>query len=614
MGIFGEIKERRLMPLMGAYLVTGFVALEGVDQLVSYEILPVIAYKIALVFYVFGIPGSLTIAWFHGAKGRQDTPKAEILIQAVLFVFAVIISVIVVRNDAKEQAVAAASLASGLEADQVAVLYFEDFSAGGDLGYVADGITEALIDELSQVRSLDVVSRNGVEPYRGSDISIDSIAQALEVGSVIRGTVDESRDGLRVTTVLVDGFTGADLDRSVVTIPSDDFLSARDSVAAQVSLLLRERLGEEVQLRGLKAGTESVEAWSFVQRSERLISQAEDLRNNDDLEGALATFAAADSLLDLAETADPSWARPPAMRAHAAFRSAFFIATGTGDLEAASAIIDGGMAHAERAIELDPRSAYAVEQRGALRYLLYLLDLSTDTDDAERLLTAAQGDLETAADLDPTLATAYSMLSHLQYNRNDMVAVVLNARRAYEEDAYLRDANRILERLFWAHYDLEQFRDARTWCTEGAERFPDDHVFDECQLWLMLSSGGEPDVDAAWAHRDRFVTQAPASIRPYQERLGNLLVAGVLRQAGLQDSAEAMFERGASDEDIDPLADLWMYQAAIRSTTGDLEGAVEYLSRYLAANPTEDLGDEGQLHWWWKKLRNEPGFEDLNRR
>ncbi len=78
----------------------------------------------------------------------------------------------------------------------------------------------------------------------------------------------------------------------------------------------------------------------------------------------------------------------------------------------------------------------------------------------------------------------------------------------------------------------------------------------------MLSSGGEPDVDAAWAHRDRFVTQAPASIRPYQERLGNLLVAGVLWQAGLQDSAEAMFERGASDEDIDPLADLWMYQAA----------------------------------------------------
>ena len=614
MSIFGEIKERRLLPFMGAYLVSGFVVLEGVDQLVSYEILPVIAYKIALVFYVFGIPGSLTIAWFHGAKGRQSTPKAEILIQAVLFVLALVVSVVVVRNDIQEQELSAASLASGLEADQIAVLYFEDFSSGGDLGYVADGITEGLIEELSQVRSLNVVSENGVETFRGADIPIDSIARTLGVGTVIRGTVDESRDGLRVTTVLVDGFTGSDIDRNVVTISGDDFLSARDSVAGQVSLLLRERLGEEVQLRGLKAGTESVEAWSFVQRAERLIAQAEDLRNEDDLDGALSNLAASDSLLITAETADPAWSRPPALRGHAAFRSAFFTATGTGDLEAAAAIIDGGLEHAERAIELDPRSAYAVEQRGALRYLLFLLDLSADSDESDRLLSAAQEDLETAADLDPTLATAYSMLSHLQYNRNDMVAVVLNARRAYEEDAYLRDANRILERLFWAHYDLEQLRDARTWCSEGEARFPDDHVFEECQLWLMLSSGGDVDVDQAWARRDRFVSQAPASIRPYQERLGNLLVAGVLRQAGLQDSAEAMFERGASDEEIDPLADLWMYQAAIRSTTGDPGGAVEYLRRWLAANPTADIGDEGELHWWWKKLRDEPGFEELDRR
>jgi len=614
MGIFREIKERRLLPFMGAYLVTGFVALEGVDQLVSYEILPVIAYRIALIFYLFGIPGSLTIAWFHGAKGRQDVPKAEISIQGILLVAAIILSVITVRNARMEEEMAAAALASGLESDRIAVLYFEDFSSGGELGYVADGITEALIDELSAVRSLNVVSKNGVEPFRGTDTPIDSIARALNVGSVIRGTVDETRSGLRVTTILVDGFTGADLERNVDEIPSEDFLAARDSVAASVALLLRERLGEEVQLQGLKAGTESVEAWSFVQRAERLISQAEDLRNGDDLDGALARLVEADSLLDQAESADPAWVRPPAMRAHAAFRRAFFTATGTGDLEAASAIIDAGREEAERAIRLESRNAYALEQRGALNYLLYLLDLSTDNEEAARLLESAQDDLESAVDIDPTLATAYSMLSHLHYNRSDMVPVVLNARRAYEEDAYLRDANRILERLFWAHYDMEQFRDARSWCTEGAERFPEDHVFEECQLWLMLLSDTDVDVDRAWELRDQFVARAPQSIRDYNDRLGNLLVGGVLRQAGLQDSAEAMFARGGSNESVDPLADLLMYQAAIRSTTGDLDGAVEYLSRWLAANPSAELGTEGNLHWWWRKLRNEPGFEELERR
>ena len=62
MRLLREIKKRRLLPLMGAYLVTGFVALEGVDQIISYEILPAFAYPITLVLYLFGIPSSLVFA------------------------------------------------------------------------------------------------------------------------------------------------------------------------------------------------------------------------------------------------------------------------------------------------------------------------------------------------------------------------------------------------------------------------------------------------------------------------------------------------------------------------------------------------------------------------
>ena len=86
MSLLAEIKERRLLPLMGAYMVSGFVALEGVDQLISNDILPTIAYRIALVIYLFGAPGSLTIAWFHGAKGRQKTSRAEIILPSILAV------------------------------------------------------------------------------------------------------------------------------------------------------------------------------------------------------------------------------------------------------------------------------------------------------------------------------------------------------------------------------------------------------------------------------------------------------------------------------------------------------------------------------------------------
>jgi TolB-like protein len=595
---------------MGAYLVSGFVALEGVDQLVSYEILTPLWYRIALIVYLFGVPGSLTIAWFHGAKGQQRVPTSEIVIHVILAVLSLTSVALVVRSHLQETRLAEAAAASGLEATSLAVLYFEDLS-GGELEYVADGLTESLIDRLSEVRSLDVVSKNAVAPYRGTGVSPDSVARVLGVGSLIRGSVETDGDELRITARLVDGLSGADIDRRVFGIPTGEYLLAGDSLAENVARILRRRLGEEVRVREIRAGTGSVEAWSLTQRAQRLLERAEDQQNAGELDAALSSLAAADTLLGAAEAADGTWARPPAMRARLAFRQAYFVAVGAGDFDEAGAIIEAGLPHAEQAVGLDAGDAYAIEQRGSLRYLLYLLDLTPDAAASERMLDAAQADLEAAVAADPTLATAYSLLSHLFYQRLDNVSVVLNARRAYEEDAYLRDADRILGRLFWAHYDLEQFRDARTWCDEGSRRFPDNYGFAECHLWLLVAPTADPAVDDAIEHRNLLAQLAPESERPYQQRLGDLLVAGVLRKANLPDSAEVLFARGAGNEEIDPQQDLLGYEAAIRAITGDPDRAIQIYRRYLAANPNEALSLERGLHWWWRGLNGRPGFEDL---
>lgn len=610
MRLLDEIRERRLLPLMGAYLVSGFVALEGVDQLVSYEILTPVWYRIALVVYLYGVPGSLTIAWFHGAKGQQRAPKSEIVIQGILAVLALGSVGLVVRNHLAEARLAEAAAATGLEATSIAVLYFDDLS-GGELEYVADGLTESLIERLSTVRSLDVVSKNAVSPYRGSGVEPDSVARALGVGSLIRGSVEPEGDELRITARLVDGLSGADIDRRVFEIPTGEYLLAGDSLAENVARILRRRLGEEVRLREIRAGTESVEAWSLSQRAQRLLDRAEEEADAGEVGAALSSLSAADSLLSTAESADSDWPRPPGMRARRAFREAYFVAVGEGDFDRAGTIIESGIPHADRALELNSASAYALEQRGSLRYLMYLLDLTPDPEAAARILDEAESDLEAAVEADPTLATAYNVLSHLAYQRGDNVSVVLHARRAYEEDAYLRDADRILGRLFWAHYDLEQFRDARTWCDEGARRFPDLMGFAECHLWLLVAPTSEPTVEEAVEQRNRLSALAPESERPYQERLGDLLVAGVLRRAGLEDSAEVLFARGAGNEEIDPVQNLVGYEAAIRAITGDPDRAVQLYRRYLAANPQETLSLDGGLHWWWRGLVGRPGFEDL---
>src|SRR5437667_117724 len=181
----------------------------------------------------------------------------------------------------------ATSASGALDPRRVAVLYFGDLSPDSSLRYLADGLTEALIDKLSQVRTLHVISRNGVLPFRHSDLPRDSIARAVGAGTLVEGSVDPVRDRVRVTVRLVDGSSGADLlRRASFEEPVGNLLLIRDTLATEVARVLREQLGEEVRLREERAGTSSTEAWSLAQQSEPGRKHADVLVQPNDLRGA----------------------------------------------------------------------------------------------------------------------------------------------------------------------------------------------------------------------------------------------------------------------------------------------------------------------------------------
>src|SRR2546425_3059470 len=191
----------------------------------------------------------------------------------------------------------------GLDRNRVAVLYFNDESHDSSLGYLADGLTEALIDQLRGIRALDVVSRSGVAPFRGRDIARDSIARALAAGTLVEGDVENLGSRVRVTVRLVDGPSGADIRRQTFELPAAAGLAIRDSLARQAALSLRERLGDEIRLRGERAATTSEQAWTLVQRAERA-------RKGGEAGTSGAAYNHADSLLGAAEPPDPQWAEP----------------------------------------------------------------------------------------------------------------------------------------------------------------------------------------------------------------------------------------------------------------------------------------------------------------
>ncbi|MFL5577011.1 MAG: protein kinase domain-containing protein [Gemmatimonadaceae bacterium] len=512
------------------------------------------------------------------------------------------------------KATAAASYAAGaLDPRHVAVLYFEDESRDGSLGYLADGLTEALIGELSRAQALDVVSANGVARHRGADVADDaardSLAKALGVGTIVRGSVEPAGRGYRVVVRLTDAESGADYQRLSFDQPPERLVEMRDSLVASVAALLRERLGQEIVLRQQRAGTQSADAWAFVQRAERARKEAQGLLADDDAAGAARRFAAADSVLARAEALDPRWAEPPILRGGLALQQAK-VAT---EPATVSRLIAAGRADAERALALDARSADALELRGSLDYLRFLRHLEPDPTAARRLLSGAEADLKAAVEIAPSHANAWQVLSHLYAQIPDFTRVKLAAQRAYEEDAYLAAAPDVIWRLYTASYELEQLGDAEHWCEEGRRRFAANPRFTECRLWILTMRDAPPDVAAAWSTVDALRAMTPRAAWELGGRRYRMAAAAVIARANLPDSARHVLVAARAGRDVDPEHELESVEAFVRGLLGDKDEAFRLLRAYYAANPEHVVSAANDNAYWWRTLRDDPRYKEFRR-
>jgi eukaryotic-like serine/threonine-protein kinase len=501
--------------------------------------------------------------------------------------------------------------AGGLDRTTVAVLYFEDRSRGGELGYLADGLTEGLIGALHEVRELKVISASGSGQYRGSSLALDSIARALGAGTLVRGSVEQAGANVRVTVRLVEGNTGADFGEGAsIERPASEALTLVDSLVQQVAGLVRTRLGEGIRVREQQQGTHNADAWVLVQRAERSRKLMDSAASAGDSMAVARFSASADSLLALAERADARWADPTRMRGLIAYRrSRLYV----GDPSAAGRWIQAGLGHVGRALSNAPRDPDALELRGNLRYWRWLLGLEADPVRGKALLDSAKADLELATTINPAQAGAWATLSHLYYNDEGSTLSDVNiaARRALEEDAFLSNADVVLQRLFFSSYDLGQFPQADQWCRDGHRRFPANPKFLECQLWVLTTSAKTPDPALAHTLADSLAKVSPERERAFARLQSNLLVAAVLARAGRSDSASALARVSTGDPVVDPSRDLTHVAAFVYTLLGDTTRAVSQLKTYLAANPTHRQGLADDPGWWFRPIAAAPAFRQL---
>ena len=498
--------------------------------------------------------------------------------------------------------------ARGPDPSSIAVLYFDDRSADGDLAFLASGITEALISELSQIKTLKVISRNGVAPYRGAAVTPDSIGRALGIGSLVEGTVAEADGELLVTVSMVNPATGEEVGNTRIRRPRQEIFDLQDSVVTEVAIFLRKALGQEVQLRGAQAGTRNAAAWELFQQAHQTADGVDALVAAGDASAATRELLRADSTLAAAERADARWSRPPTERGWLIYRRWRLPGESGGDPQT---LLDEGMAHAERALALNAQSADALELRGTLRYFAWLLNMAPAGDSAAALLASAEADLRAAVTASPVQAQAWSSLSHLLLARSETAEAKLAAQRAYEADPYLQSADLVLWRLFYAALELEDARESERWCKVGGERFPADPRFVECRLWLYALPGAKPDVESAWRLQEEYASTGPPEEREVRVRTGRMLTAMALARAGLADSARAVVRGTETGADIDPSRDLALMAAFVHAMLDDRDATLQQLGIYLAVNPQQRAGMATDQSWWFRSLRTDPRFRQL---
>jgi eukaryotic-like serine/threonine-protein kinase len=486
------------------------------------------------------------------------------------------------------------SRAGAVDPTHIAVLYFDTESPDTSLKWVANGLTQDLIDQLGRVEALSVISANGVRPYRDHPASPDSIAAALAVGTLVSGTLAGSLERPRVTVRLIEP-TGRQVDSKVIQGKGGDILTLRGEMAQQVATFLRERLGREIRLRERGSGG-NAQAWVQVRRAEELREDARALYAADDTAAAQRTLDRADSLLGQAERLDSRWVDPIVLRGWVAADRIDLAEARTEPAIARWAPL--GTALAERALTMVPGYAPALELRGSVRFMQWLYSNPAQWAD----VAAAERDLRAAAvPENPSQARALSTLAHLLWRRGSFAEANLVARRAYEEDAFLADAPAVLDRLFTTSLLLRRWKEASAWCAQGYRRFPDQWLFTHCRLELLsIPTGQRPDVARAWelvAEMERVT--APSEWEVLAPRW-QMLVASVLARAGQHDSARRTLRRAQVAAPGDPELDI--YEAEVRVLLGEYDRALTLLERYAAYSPAQRA-----------IIRGLPSFDPLQR-
>jgi len=202
---------------------------------------------------------------------------------------------------------AAASAAAAEPPPSIAVMPFVDMSSERDQEFFCDGMSEEIINALTQIEGLRVIARTSAFAFKGRNDDIREIGRRLDVGTLLEGSVRKAGNRLRITAQLVAVSDGSHIWSERYDRDLDDVFAVQDEIAMAIVEKLRGHLTPREAKRLTSPRQVDPEAREAYLRARHYVRRhiVSMLRRPDEQERAVELLREA---IDRDPTYAPSWA------------------------------------------------------------------------------------------------------------------------------------------------------------------------------------------------------------------------------------------------------------------------------------------------------------------
>jgi TolB-like protein len=401
MVLIEELRRRNVLRAAALYIAVAWGATEILAfliQALSGENAAAVASRYLAILFISGFPVAMYLAWTRdlGLQGRRIVGAAALAVVLV----ATLLWLLPGDDDSKS-----VRLVQPSGERTIAVLPLDNLSGDSDQDYFAAGMTEALISSLSRLGVFQVISRTSVMRYQGTAKTLPEIAGELGADTIVEGSVLRSGNRIRISAQLIDATTDHHLWADDFESEMEDVLGLQSDMAQQIARGIGASLGEKTlpHEKPRRVDPEAYDAYLQV--------KIRSLAGSAEPDEVISGF---EHVIELDPTFAPAYASLADFYAYMAMVSN----TPTGDaylqsrqfarkaVELDPSLVSARVALArvhfqyewdwaaaeqefEKALELDPNSALALNMYGGYRTLIY-----ADCREGVALM-------ETSRDLDP---------------------------------------------------------------------------------------------------------------------------------------------------------------------------------------------------------------------